>query len=299
MFISIIIPTFNRNEILCRTLSNIIQYKHQFNELIIIDQTKLHEPDTTVFLNDLKEKEYIKYIYINSANLPNARNIGIENSSGDIIIFFDDDIEINEHTIPSHISAFNNNETGGVTGKVTIVNINNKKKIKDYIKFFLFYFLKKKASYICFFGILSDFTKNKILKSDTCIGCNMSFRKETVIKCGAFDSNYTGNAYREDTDISMRIRKEGYKIMYVPQASVIHYMTDTGGTRTEPDDNYFYTLFKNQCYFYLKNFNYSYIHILLIHSFDIIRCIKIKLNAISLFKNGYNDARSLKYKSNV
>ena len=301
MFISIIIPTYNRNDTLCKTISNILLFEHQFNELIIVDQTKEHEPKTKIFLNSLINKKNIKYFFVENPNLPNARNVGINNSTGEIIIFFDDDVEINENTIPSHLSCFSKPEVGCVTGKVIIINTNKNQNIvlgnsgntKKTIKTFLFFFLRKKVSYVGRFGILSNFSSDKILLSDTCIGCNMSFKKDVLLKCGLFDSNYTGNAVREDTDISVRIRKFGYSILYHPDASIIHFMDNTGGTRSVLNENYWYKIFKNQCYFYLKNFNYSYLYIFFLHINDFLRCKKLKLKALPIFNKSYSEANNI------
>jgi len=301
MKISIIIPTYNRNEMLCKTISCILLFKRQFNELIIVDQTKEHEPETKHFLDEQIKCGNIKYIHIDFPNLPNARNVGLNACMGDIIIFFDDDVEINENTIPSHISSFSQPETGCVTGKVNVVNTNadsnivfqNTSNFKILIKKILFFFLRKKASYVGRLGILSNFSCDKTLFADTCIGCNMSFRKEAVIKSGCFDVNYTGNAIREDTDMSVRLRQNGYKIIYNPSALINHYMDNSGGTRTAANESYWHTIFKNQCYFYLKNFTYSYNYIKLLQTFDINRCKKTKLNAINIFKKSYSDAKLL------
>jgi len=295
MNISIIIPTYNRNKVLCNTISNILSFKHQYNELIIVDQTKEHDYETRLFLQKLIKNANVKYLYSDTPNLPNARNIGIANANGDAVLFFDDDVEINEDTIPSHISLLSEKNIGSVTGYVENANfgidnntyINNIKKI---IKLIIFFFFKKKSAYVGSFGIIANFSCKKIKLSDTCIGCNMSFKKDLLLKAGLFDINYTGNAYREETDMSIRLRRLGFKILYNPSASIIHYRTNSGGTRTDIVEKYWYNIFKNQCYFYVKNFNFSYLHILLIQILDILKCAKLKLNSINIFKNSYKDA---------
>jgi GT2 family glycosyltransferase len=301
MKVSIIIPTYKRNEMLCKTLSNIITFEQQYHELIVVDQTKGHEPETRQYLDDLIAHKKIKYVYAEMANLPNARNVGIKEASGDIMLFFDDDIEINENTIPSHISGFSQDDIGCVTGKVRIQNIEQTENkalkksgpFKKFLKKFLMLFWPTRASHVGRLGILSDFTRNKTLPSDSCIGCNMSFRAEVFPQCGFFDVNYSGNAIREDTDMSIRLRHGGYRIMYVPNASVIHYMDNTGGTRTDPNEAYWHIIFRNQCYFYLKNFRYSRRHIRFIQLFDIISCRKSGLNADAIFKQSYEETALL------
>jgi len=298
MNISIIIPTYNRNEMLCKTITNILSFEHQYNELIIVDQTEQHEPQTESFLQGLANKNKIKYIYIDYPNVPNAMNIGVKEAVGDIIFFFDDDVSINENTIPSHICGYVNPDIGCITGKVIIQNaekkgnmvLNNSTTLKRYIKAFLFLFLRKKASYVGRLGVLANFSGDKTLPSDTCIGCNVSFKKEVFEKCGFFDVNFSGNAVRFETDMSVRMRRSGYKIIYSPQASIIHYMNNSGGTRTAPSEKYWHAIFKNQCYFYIKNFNYSYYAIKFIHIFDFLRCRRQGMNPMPIFRNAYQEA---------
>jgi GT2 family glycosyltransferase len=301
MKVSIIIPTYKRNEMLCKTLSNIISFEHQYHELLVVDQTKEHEPETRRYLDDLVARNKIKYLYVELPNLPNARNVGIKEANGDIMLFFDDDVAINEHTIPSHIGGFSREDIGCVTGKVQIQNIKeagnkvleNRGTFKKRLKNLFFFFLRKRASYVGRLGVLSNFSGNKTLPADSCIGCNMSFRREVFTQCGYFDANYSGNAVREDTDMSVRLRRGGYRIMYVPGASVIHYMDNAGGTRTDTNEAYWHTIFKNQCYFYLKNFQYSRRHIRFIQLFDLKRCKKSGLDVNLIFSQSYEEALQL------
>jgi len=298
MKISIVIPTYNRSQMLCKTLANIISFEHQYHELIVVDQTKEHDLQSKHYLDKLISEKKIIYIFVDFPSAPNAKNIGIERTSGDIVIFFDDDVEINDNTIPAHISGLAQPDIGCVTGKVIIQNVNQdgnkvlskRSSLQKKIKFLLFLFLRKKASYVGRLGILANFTGNKTLPSDTCIGCNMSFRKEVFKKCGLFDVKFTGNAVREETDLSVRLRRCGYEIMYIPQASIIHYMNNTGGTRAAANEAYWFAIFRNQCYFYLKNFKFSRINIMFIQIFDILRCRRQGLKATHIFRQAYKAA---------
>ncbi|GHV93962.1 hypothetical protein AGMMS50293_02820 [Spirochaetia bacterium] len=301
MRISIIVPTYNRNEMLRRTLANIIAFEHQYHELIVVDQTKEHDPATSRFLDALITDGKIKYVFVDFPNLPNARNVGIKKASGDIVLFLDDDVEIGETFIPAHSSGFLEPDVGCVTGKVTIHNTNkrgnkvlgNGVSLKRFLKSVLFFFLRSRSSYVGRLGILSDFSGNKKLPADSCIGCNMSFRKEVFTACGPFDLNYSGSAVREDTDMSVRVRRGGYNIIYIPEAGLVHYMDNSGGTRTAKTETYWRTIFKNQCYFYLKNFHYSFFSIMFIQLFDLVRCRKSGCGVISLFNQSYAEALRL------
>ena len=87
MRVSIVIPTYNRNQMLCRTIANILTFESQYNELIIVDQSKEHDTQTQLYLDNLVSDNKIKYKYADYPNLPNARNAAIETAFGDIILF--------------------------------------------------------------------------------------------------------------------------------------------------------------------------------------------------------------------
>src|SRR5437763_5530970 len=52
--------------------------------------------------------------------------------------------------------------------------------------------------------------------------------KSLFQKLGGFDPKYAP-AYYEDTDLSFKARKDGYKVLYQPLSEVIHYEGVTGG----------------------------------------------------------------------
>jgi len=90
--LAIIIPTYNRHEILRRLLSNLNRVGPCVDELIIVDASK-----EDLFLKENIEfsKKY-KYFKSDIPSLTYQRNLGLENISKDInlICFLDDDVEI-------------------------------------------------------------------------------------------------------------------------------------------------------------------------------------------------------------
>ena len=94
-----------------------------------------------------------------------------------------------------------------------------------------------------------DLKQEKPIEVDTVIGCNMSFRKRLLEKAGGFDERFRGNCFREDTDISLRIRRLNYKLIFHPKAVAIHKFK--GGIVSR---KWFYWTVYNHTYFFLKNF---------------------------------------------
>ncbi len=62
-------------------------------------------------------------------------------------------------------------------------------------------------------------------------GSCMFIRRETWQQVGDFDEQFF--AYQEDSDYCKRARDKGWKVMYVPLSSIIHYGGE-GGSKAEP-----------------------------------------------------------------
>jgi len=60
------------------------------------------------------------------------------------------------------------------------------------------------------------------LDVDHGIGANMAFRRQVLGRLGGFRDDYPGTAFREDTDVFLRVRAAGGRVLFVPDAAVDH-----------------------------------------------------------------------------
>ena len=72
-FISVVIPTYGREAVLCNTIQNVLEQTYPAFELIIVDQTSSHEPATTDFLTSLAANPQVSLYTVAWASLPAAR----------------------------------------------------------------------------------------------------------------------------------------------------------------------------------------------------------------------------------
>jgi GT2 family glycosyltransferase/glycosyltransferase involved in cell wall biosynthesis len=70
---------------------------------------------------------------------------------------------------------------------------------------------------------------NYLREVDYCSAAALMIPKELFYSVGGFDSRYAP-AYYEDTDLSFKVRRAGYKVLYQPLSEVVHYEGATGGT---------------------------------------------------------------------
>lgn len=99
--ISIIIPTYNRESTIKRSIDSILRQTYQDFEIIVVDDNSTDNTKKVVL--DIKDKrvKYIKHEYNLGANA--ARNTGVENARGDIVAFQDSDDEWAENKLEKQL----------------------------------------------------------------------------------------------------------------------------------------------------------------------------------------------------
>jgi glycosyltransferase involved in cell wall biosynthesis len=98
MLFSIIIPTYNRDNLIPETIRSVQNQTFKDWECIIVDDGSTD--NTKSIIEDLiKQDSRIKYVYQENAERSAARNNGIRNSSGEYICFLDSD----DHFVINHL----------------------------------------------------------------------------------------------------------------------------------------------------------------------------------------------------
>jgi GT2 family glycosyltransferase len=91
---------------------------------------------------------------------------------------------------------------------------------------------------------------------DHLIGCNMSWRRELLVKLGGLRDDYPGTEVREETDIALRVKKLGYRLLFQPEAVVTHVgAPQVKGRRF--DIRYAYYASRNHAQLLLRNYGPS------------------------------------------
>ncbi|MDD2358081.1 MAG: glycosyltransferase family A protein [Thiovulaceae bacterium] len=99
MKISVVIPTYNRYEVLKRALASVFAQTYQPSEVIVIDDGSSDE--TSKIIQDFPS---IIYRYQNNAGVSSARNLGISLCSYEWIAFLDSDDAWHEEKLALHVS---------------------------------------------------------------------------------------------------------------------------------------------------------------------------------------------------
>lgn len=81
-------------------------------------------------------------------------------------------------------------------------------------------------------GRVDDGLYSSIVDCDYLTGCCVLFRSSALKSVGLFDPIFTHTG--EDVDLSLRLTKAGYKLHMIPQSTLIHKVSQTGGGELSP-----------------------------------------------------------------
>jgi len=239
--VSLIIPTYNRQEIVFQTLQYIKQQSISGFEVVLVDQTESNDSNLNNFQDDGFKYKYLK---IKETGLPNARNVGAENAKGDILIFIDDDSIPDSDLIQSYMNLFNDYEKDKfcIGGRIIEKNTTMFKENNSIV-----------GGWITWYGkTLKNFDTVKSGECEWASGGNFGLTKDLFIEAGGFDPNFIGTAVLEDGDFGFAVKKIGGRVYYYPEPVIEHLRIPTGGVRQKnPAKGMFYRA-HNTVYFFRK-----------------------------------------------
>src|SRR5215831_12773489 len=100
--ISVVIPTYRRETVLLNTIRALLTLEPGPDEILVVDQTKQHAPETIESLNALSRANKIRWIQLPAPSITVAMNEGLKQANEDVVLFLDDDIIPSENLIEAH-----------------------------------------------------------------------------------------------------------------------------------------------------------------------------------------------------
>ena len=216
--VSAIVVTYNRNRPLQQTIECLLKQDPAAREIIVVDQTKQHDETTQAFLNQLIDRQSIRYFFQAEPNAQRARNRAIMESLGEVLLFVDDDVNMDERLVGAHWKNYEDPELAAVCGYYTEPdNYPTGELVGDC--------QTPTSGWIYFPHSYTKRTECYALPT-----CNGSIRKTVALTLGGFDENYT-HTLLDDTDLGARLKAFGLKVIHDPNARLVHLKETSGGNR--------------------------------------------------------------------
>ena len=216
MKLSIAIATFGREEVLINSIRSLLALRDEPGdpgdwELLIVDQTPNHDPQTLRELTTWNREGSLRWIRQFPASTTSAMNRLLIECHGERVLFVDDDIVPDSKLLQAHLEAANRHPGALIAGRVLQP----------------------------WHGGMPDpvgtpFSFNSLLPqvAEEFIGCNFSLPRQEALSLGGFDLNFVRVAYRFEAEFAHRWRRAGHILIYEPAALIHHLKAARGGTRS-------------------------------------------------------------------
>lgn len=206
--ISVIIPTYNRGDLIKRTINSVLEQTYTNFELLIVDDAST---DNTAELIKSIDDTRIRYLRLDeNTKGTRPRNLGIEESTGEFIAFLDSDDEWLSDKLEKQVEFMLNS------------NINNN-------------------NVLCFTGIIikngdsqykrfnRELTNNEdimdyILVKDNIVQTSTYIVSSKIAKSVQFDSQLKKH---QDWDFCLRLRNNNVNFLYFPQCLTVWYVDES------------------------------------------------------------------------
>jgi len=211
--VSYIIPTMMRQSMTLQLLNDLANQSYPPAEVIVVDATP--EQGRLNGIYDQSEWPFqLHVVWQTSKGSCRARNEGIELSTGDYIVFGDDDIRLPEDFIENHIRFMQTYQVDACNG-LDIRADHPAQDLNDLNKKRNEYFLSNTAVT----GVSNNFNN-----ANSCI------TRKVLKQVPGNDVNYDGG-YGEDSDFGLSLVKKGFVLLHNPYSVNLHLKPPAGGYR--------------------------------------------------------------------
>ena len=199
MKLTFVILTKNSGRTLEKCLTAVVKLKGKFEpEVVIVDGGSTD--DTLNIIKKYQEELNIKVLYDGGRGLGYARDIGWRASSAEYIVMLDSDVIVNENFLRRAFELLQHDERlGAISAKLKPISLD-----KGWLGRF------QESNLAIYLHHLDPQYPAEAVALHT--ACTV-FKRKALEEIGGFDAYF--DLAKEDSDISYRIRKAGYKLSYL------------------------------------------------------------------------------------
>ena len=218
--ISVIICTYNRDKYIYNVLKSLAlgTLEHSAYEIILVDNncTDNTRKEVDHFCNVFPQVS-LRYFVETNQGLSHARNRGIKESKGDILVYVDDDATVNPEYLKTYADWFESHPETDAAGGPIIPHYETGSEPK-----WMTYFIKRLLTGYLYFG-----DKAKPFPGQNYPGGgNAAYRSRVFEKVGLYNVELGRNGDSlgggEEKDIFDKMKREGMQFVYLPQAILYH-----------------------------------------------------------------------------
>jgi cellulose synthase/poly-beta-1,6-N-acetylglucosamine synthase-like glycosyltransferase/spore germination protein YaaH/peptidoglycan/xylan/chitin deacetylase (PgdA/CDA1 family) len=194
--VSVLIPAYNEEAVIEATVRAALASDYPEIEVIVVDDGSI-DRTAEIVREDFGRDPRVRLLLQSNHGKPSALNNGLGEATGEIVVSIDADTIVDAKAIRLLIRHFANPNVGAVAGNVKVMNRNRWLTRWQALEYITSQNLEKRA-----FDLL-----NCIPVVPGAVG---AWRADLLRSNGGF----SGDTVAEDTDLTLTIRREGWKIRY-------------------------------------------------------------------------------------
>jgi peptidoglycan-N-acetylglucosamine deacetylase len=195
-FVSIVVPAYNEELVVEKTIRSLLASDYSTYEIIVIDDGS-QDNTSKVVAETFSDDDRVRLFTVANAGKAAALNAGLRHARGEIIVALDADTLFTPQTVASLAHRFYDKQLGAIAGNAKVgnrVNLITRWQALEYIT--------------------SQNMDRRAFASLNCItvvpGAVGAWRKDLLVEAGGFPSD----TLAEDQDLTLGIRRLGYTIGY-------------------------------------------------------------------------------------
>ncbi len=196
LHVSVIVPAYNEEKVIAKTIERILESDHSDLEVIVIDDGS-QDNTSAVLQAAFGTNSRVTLMRVPNGGKAAALNIGLEAAKGDILVALDADTQFQRDTIPRLVRWFVDPQVGAVAGNAKVGNRTNMITRWQALEYIVAQNLERRA--LSALGTLTVIP-----------GAVGAWRKSVLVEMGGFHSD----TLAEDQDLTIGIQVKGYQVRF-------------------------------------------------------------------------------------
>jgi cellulose synthase/poly-beta-1,6-N-acetylglucosamine synthase-like glycosyltransferase/peptidoglycan/xylan/chitin deacetylase (PgdA/CDA1 family)/spore germination protein YaaH len=196
LHVSVIVPAYNEEKVIVKTVERILQSDHRDLEVIVIDDGSV-DNTSDVLRAAFSADKRVMLLRVPNGGKAAALNVGLAQARGEILVALDADTQFQSDTIPRLVRWFVDAEVGAVAGNAKVGNRTNMITRWQALEYVVAQNLERRA--LAALGTLTVIP-----------GAVGAWRKSVLLAMGGFHSD----TLAEDQDLTIGIQVKGYRVRF-------------------------------------------------------------------------------------
>ncbi|MEJ1088245.1 glycosyltransferase family 2 protein [Microbacterium sp. Mu-80] len=210
----VIVATYRRPDYVRTCLEHLGGQSVAPARIVVVDASP--DDETAAVVSEFEGIDYRRNT-LGLGTLAASRAIGARDAIEDVIAFIDDDAFAEPEWLERLLAAYDLPGVGAVGGRARNGQSGEERHGIDRI-----------GRFLPNGRLTGNFAADpgRTIEADHMLGANMSVRNDVLRSFGGIHDYYPGTCLREDSDLALRVRLAGHRIVYAPDAVVRHVAGD-------------------------------------------------------------------------